>query len=316
MRWQYEKWVKLYVREEGSFSQLPLYVRALAGELLKICDVNGRIVLRGKQPWEAIAFQLGADLSDRRLLKKHVPLLIADGFLELADGDLFVRNFTVAQTGVDRVRVQVASSSCPDDSDSAVTETRPERERDTTETRLRHESDTRSESTPQNQTGLSRRSDLEDIREKSANRSDQILSSAERSSRRREARKAIWDGFLRSRESAAASIGATAPMLYSTDLGYDQVVHRLRELEEDARVEHAEAVAHCLRVIARAAFEAKRDGKLEWFGGSIWDKRNFDRLAARPVKQQRPSIEVYDLSAHDNPFSTGAIAPMFTDEPE
>jgi hypothetical protein len=95
------RWVKLYVREEGSFAQLPLYVRALGAELLKICDSTGRIALRGKAPWDAVAFQLGADLSDRRLLKKHIPLLIADGYLAVIGGDLLVRNFADDQMADD-----------------------------------------------------------------------------------------------------------------------------------------------------------------------------------------------------------------------
>jgi hypothetical protein len=173
MRWRYEKWVKLYVREEGSFSQLPLYVRAIAGELLKICDEAGRIALRGKEPWAAIAFQLGSDASDRRLLRKHIPQLLEDGYLELAGGDLVIRNFTVAQTGVDRVRATIAQ---PADSgttvagertehEPSVNETRVEREPCTNEARTVHEPCTTSELLDGNQTASFRRSDLIDIRE-------------------------------------------------------------------------------------------------------------------------------------------------------
>lgn len=162
MRWRYEKWVKLYVREEGTFSQLPLYVRALAGELLKICDQHGRIALRGKQPWEAVAFQLGADPSDRRLLRKHIPMLVADGYLEVSGADMFVRNFTVAQTGTDRVRTDL---DMPSEHESDASRARTEHEPCTSEARAVHEPCTTEEPSNDNQTGLSRRSDIEDIQD-------------------------------------------------------------------------------------------------------------------------------------------------------
>lgn len=83
-------WVKLWRDERGSFAQLPLYCRALAAEILKIADAEGRIELGGKAPHEAIAFALGADRSDRRLLAKHLPMLIADGYLEHVEDALIV----------------------------------------------------------------------------------------------------------------------------------------------------------------------------------------------------------------------------------
>ena len=62
-------WVKLWKDERGSFQQLPLFARALAAELLKLCDDHGVIAIGSRDPVEAIAFALGADRSDRRLLK-------------------------------------------------------------------------------------------------------------------------------------------------------------------------------------------------------------------------------------------------------
>jgi hypothetical protein len=149
MRWRYERWVKLYTKEEGSFAQLPLYVRALAAMLLKLADQDGCIHLGGKEPWLAIAFQLGADASDRRLLRKHLPVLIADGYLVQEGHDLFVRNFTVAQTGVDRVKLE-----------PSATETRLEHEPCANEARVVRERCTTDESTAENQAGPSCRSDL------------------------------------------------------------------------------------------------------------------------------------------------------------
>jgi hypothetical protein len=97
MRWDRESWVKLYRREEGSFALLPLYARALAGELLKFADEAGRIYVGAREPWEAIAKLCGATTGDRRLLRQHVPMLIEDRYL-VADGEyLVVRNLAKAQ---------------------------------------------------------------------------------------------------------------------------------------------------------------------------------------------------------------------------
>lgn len=82
-------WFKLHREERGSFAQLPLLARALFCEILKLTDDDGRIGLGGKEPWHAIAFALGADRSDRRALRKYVPMLLEDGCLVL-EGDALV----------------------------------------------------------------------------------------------------------------------------------------------------------------------------------------------------------------------------------
>jgi hypothetical protein len=79
-------WLRLYRREEGSFAQLPLYVRALAAEILKLTDDSGAIRIGRKEPWEAIAFALGATAGERRMLRRDVALLLDDGFL-VRDGE-------------------------------------------------------------------------------------------------------------------------------------------------------------------------------------------------------------------------------------
>jgi hypothetical protein len=275
MRWRYERWVKLYVREEGSFSQLPLYVRALAAELLKICDKDGRIVLCGKTPWDAIAFQLGADLSDRRLLKKHVPMLLKDGYLELAGGDLFVRNFTVAQTGVDRIRVEPPTRSARD---SSTTETRPERQTDATETRVDHERDTRTEPTPQNEACLVSSIDLkrsEEIRDTPSAREDAVDKTA-----RGNLAHEIW-GRHRERYAAlrAEGLSPNARPLHLHGEG-------LRELSDRLTLHRgslAEMRADCEHVLATREAQARSRGDLDWFGDNIWRRDHFaDSLNRRP----------------------------------
>lgn len=120
LRWRSEGWRKLYVREEGSFAQLPLYVRALAAELLKAADSRGRIECQGKEPWQAIAWRMGATRGDRRMLKRDIPKLIKDGYLvvDAATGDVIIRNFLsahphLAVEGVDRVPVADLGPGAP-----------------------------------------------------------------------------------------------------------------------------------------------------------------------------------------------------------
>lgn len=123
LRWRYETWRKLYVREEGTFAGLPLFARALAGELLKFADVNGRIPLGGKEPWLVVAQVGRAEMGERRLLRRLVPLLIADNYLVVTGDWLWIRNMVPAQEGRDRV---VNSAAIDREIDAIVT--RPELE--------------------------------------------------------------------------------------------------------------------------------------------------------------------------------------------
>jgi len=79
-------WLCLWRAESGSFAQLPLFARALFAEMLKLADDHGEIAIGEKSPDEAVAFALGATRSDRGLLKKYMPVLIADGCVEVVDG--------------------------------------------------------------------------------------------------------------------------------------------------------------------------------------------------------------------------------------
>ncbi len=117
-RYRHEGWRKLYVREEGSFAQLPLYTRALAGQLLKLCDSQGKIACHGKEPWAAIAWRTGATRGDRRMLKRDVGLLLDDGYIvrDRQTGDLTVAAFLRAHPhlaaeleGVDQVAEPIAA---------------------------------------------------------------------------------------------------------------------------------------------------------------------------------------------------------------
>jgi hypothetical protein len=107
MRWDQAWWRKLYVHEEGSFALLPLYARALAGELLKYCDDDGRIFVGDNDPADVVARLAGADVSDRRLMRKHIPMLLADGYLIRDESYIKIKNFVDAQSS----RSPVASAA-------------------------------------------------------------------------------------------------------------------------------------------------------------------------------------------------------------
>jgi hypothetical protein len=92
-------WRKLYCIERGSFAALPLYARALAAELLKFSDDDGRIWVGAGDPIPALARMTGAHQGDVRLLRKHIPELLADGYL-IRDGEhIVIRNQARAQRG-------------------------------------------------------------------------------------------------------------------------------------------------------------------------------------------------------------------------
>ncbi len=92
-------WRKLYCVEKGSFAGLPLYVRALAAELLKYTDDEGRIWVSEGDPIPSLVRRMGAHQGDTRLLRKHIPELLADGYLVREGGYLIIRNQTEAQGG-------------------------------------------------------------------------------------------------------------------------------------------------------------------------------------------------------------------------
>lgn len=138
MQWENESHVKLYRREAGSFALLPLYARALAGELLKFVDDDGRIFLGTREPWAAIARLCGATAGDRRLLRSHVVALLDDGYLTVVGSHLVIRNFARAQR-------EPSSTATRTELDGDANEDRTGREPDANESRTSRERTTKTE---------------------------------------------------------------------------------------------------------------------------------------------------------------------------
>jgi hypothetical protein len=117
MDWRHESWRRLYVREVGSFAALPFWARALAGMLLKYCDSQGRICVRpGEDVIEGVAMRLCSNSNERKPLRKYLSMLVDDGYAEVADSALRVRNFRQAQGG------SITAEADPDDEPGASRE--------------------------------------------------------------------------------------------------------------------------------------------------------------------------------------------------
>lgn len=125
-------WVKLYRDERGSFAQLPLLTRAVAAELLKLTDDDGAIDLgrRGDDPAGAICFALGAERNERRAVKRHIDLLLADGYLshDPANSRLLVPGFAQFQ-GSKRSHPKRAQRDTTAPRESTVSDSSVSRER-------------------------------------------------------------------------------------------------------------------------------------------------------------------------------------------
>jgi hypothetical protein len=140
VNWRREKWLKLYVREEGSFARLPLVVRAIAGQLLKYVDELGMIDTGGRDAADVIAFRAGATVSDRRALRMAIPMLLQDGFLVASEQGVRVRNYPKAQgresvTTGERDKHEPGTTEARPTHESTANTARPTREIGTSDTR-------------------------------------------------------------------------------------------------------------------------------------------------------------------------------------
>ena len=95
-----EPWVRMFVREELSFMRLPLLARAVAALLLKVCDERGVIDATADElaVWMGRGGKTrGERCNDRRVIRRAIAVLLEDGYLEVSDGALVIRNFVAAQ---------------------------------------------------------------------------------------------------------------------------------------------------------------------------------------------------------------------------
>lgn len=98
MRWESEKWRKLYRRVDASWLRLPLLARGIGSELLKYADDDGRIaVMADEGTGEAVCRIMAAHKGERKAVGDLADKLVADGYLVREAEALLIRNFTKAQ---------------------------------------------------------------------------------------------------------------------------------------------------------------------------------------------------------------------------
>lgn len=131
-------WVKLNREEGGAFAQLPLLCRGLAAELVKVADDGGWIDLGGRPAADAICWRLGATSSDRRLVRKFIPLLEAAGFIVQGGDRLDVDVLLVELCGAEPMREPDTSGARPSNEPS-TTDQRTGNEPTTNPERTDHE---------------------------------------------------------------------------------------------------------------------------------------------------------------------------------
>ena len=91
---RYETWRRQVVRERGSYAALEFWAKCLGDRLHRICDDEGRIHLGGRDPAVAIALRGGgAGPGDRRLIRKLLPVLLAEGTVWREGDTLVLRDF-------------------------------------------------------------------------------------------------------------------------------------------------------------------------------------------------------------------------------
>lgn len=98
MRWESEKWRKLYRRVDAAWARLPVLARGLGSELLKYAEDDGRIPVRpDEDTGEAVCCLMGARRAEWKAIEACVEALLGDGYIVREEGAILIRNFAKAQ---------------------------------------------------------------------------------------------------------------------------------------------------------------------------------------------------------------------------
>lgn len=122
MKWESEKWRKLYRRVDAAWARLPVLARGLGSELLKYAEDDGRIPVRpDEETGEAICCLMGARRAEWKAIESCVQSLLNDGYIVREEGAILIRNFVKAQarsTGAERqARLRERRRAEPEDGD-------------------------------------------------------------------------------------------------------------------------------------------------------------------------------------------------------
>jgi hypothetical protein len=95
-------WIKLHRRISAKLQKCHPYTRAIAWEILRHADDEGRIPLEGSTPVECLSRLLGSDRRMRNALPGDVAELVRIGMLAVVGDDLVFLSFDTHQDGVRR----------------------------------------------------------------------------------------------------------------------------------------------------------------------------------------------------------------------
>jgi hypothetical protein len=114
MRWEIERYVRVYRRDTAKWALVPWRTKAFFWELLRKADLDGRIELDDMAPAAAVVALFRGTADDVPEVEKHLEVLLADGCVRDVPGDakhprhLFVPNYrdaqAVAMTGAERTK--------------------------------------------------------------------------------------------------------------------------------------------------------------------------------------------------------------------
>lgn len=98
MRWESEKWRKLYRRVDPTWLRLRVIARGVGSELLKYASDDGRVgVLAEEDTGEAVCRIMSAHRSEQKIIREIVADLLKDGYLVREPDAILIRNFEKAQ---------------------------------------------------------------------------------------------------------------------------------------------------------------------------------------------------------------------------
>ena len=139
-KWERWPWRKLYLTEQGSFGLLPLMVRGVAAELLKICDDDGVIECGSSSLAVVVSRRLGAHDKEKRALRGMLDALIKDGYLAPSGSTAWqIVNFRVAQRPRRGGDGEGQRSSAEHQDDASTTPARRQQDVSTTPARPVHD---------------------------------------------------------------------------------------------------------------------------------------------------------------------------------
>jgi hypothetical protein len=292
INWKREPWRKLYVREEGDFAALPFLARCLASWLIKAVDDRGLIALGGRDPATAISRMGGAEMGDRRVVRKLVELLLAEGYLVVEGDSLRIRNFRPAQMRYDRVRGEheLGSERSSTEHEPSASDARTDHEPSVNRAPTEREPCTKSESPDRN-------------RSNQAAPLDPIRNDTNRNESERETRARGPAGLLLGRDTQSGVASAIwheqeeakrllrekglDPRSRALGLGPNrELLARIRERCELVGGTLEQAAADCRHVLAVCLADAEQHAKtLKFLDGAHWGEERFNRALSTEVGQ-------------------------------